>query len=273
MADPTPPLLATARVRLIYRWRHRRPLRLSAPQLFTEWVQHRKLHDRDPMLPMLADKVAVKAFVSERLGTDWVIPTLWQGDVLPPTPPGPMPFVVKARHGCGQLTIVCDEADWATARRRAARWTRRRYGYWLDEWAYAAMPRGLLIEPYIGEGAVLPIDYKIFVFGGRAAFVQVHLDRATDHRWIVMDRDWRRVSPASADPDPVRPATLDAMIAAAQTLAGGRDFLRVDLYEVGGRPLFGELTLYPGSGLLPVVPPSLDRQMGELWSRARAVQP
>lgn len=268
MDNPAPSLLAAARVRLIYGWRHRRRLRLASPRLFTEWVQHRKVHDRDPGLPMLTDKVAAKALVAERLGGDWVIPTLWHGPVLPATPLWPMPFVVKARHGCGQVAIVRTMADWRAARRRAARWMGR-YGYWLDEWAYAGVPRGLLVEPFVGDGRALPVDYKVFVFGGRAAFVQVHLDRATDHRWVVMDCDWQRVSPPTADPDPARPVTLDAMIAAAETLAGTRDFLRVDLYEVGGRPLFGELTLYPGSGLLPVVPPSLDRRMGELWSQAR----
>lgn len=262
-------MLATARLHLLYAWRHRRRLRLASPRLFTEWVQHRKVHDRDPVLPVMIDKVAAKPFVAARLGDAWVIPTLWHGRVPPDTPPWPMPFVLKARHGCGQLAIVRTVSDWRIARRRALGWTAR-YGYWLDEWAYSAVPRGLMVEPFVGVGPVLPIDYKLFVFGGRAAFVQVHLDRAADHRWIVMDRGWRRVSPPTADPDPARPATLARMIAAAETLAAGRDFLRVDLYEVDGRPLFFELTVYPGSGLLPVVPPALDRRMGRLWARARA---
>lgn len=262
--------LAPARVHLTYWWRHRRPLSLAEPRLFNEWVQHRKLYDRDPLLPPLADKVAVKAHVAGRLGPEWVTPTLWHGPSLPAAAPAPAPFVVKARHGCRQIAFVRDAADWPAVRRRARRWMRGRYGYWLDEWAYAHIPRGLLVEPYLGQGPVLPLDYKCFVFGGRVEFVQVHLERATAHRWIVMDRRWRRVSPATRDPDPIRPVTLTRIIAAAEELARGHDFLRTDFYEVAGRPLFGEITLYPGSGLDPVVPPALDHAMGDHWRRARA---
>jgi hypothetical protein len=198
-----------------------------------------------------------------------VIPTLWHGRVLPARPPAALPFVIKARHGCGQVAFVRTPADWAAAQANTAGWSDTRYGHWLDEWAYADLPQGLLIEPYLGRGAILPRDYKLFVFGGRAAFIQVHLDRATAHRWIVMDRDWTRASPPTRDPDPDRPVTLDQLIAGAERLARGHQFLRVDCYEVAGRPLFGEVTIYPGSGLLPVVPASLDLAMGSLWRRAR----
>lgn len=265
----TTPLFGPARVHLAYWWRHRRVLDLAEPRLFTEWVQHRKLYDRDARLPLLADKVAVKAFVADRLGRDWVIPTLWQGAILPADPPAGLPLVVKARHGCRQNAFVHDPADWAVALRRSRRWTRGRYGRWLDEWAYADVPRGLLIEPFVGDGRALPFDYKCYVFGGRVEFVEVHLGRAQDHRWVVMDRAWRRVSAATRDPVPARPATLDRILGAAADLARGHDFLRADFYEVAGRPLFGELTAYPGSGLLPVDPVALDRTMGDHWRRAR----
>ena len=262
-------LPALLRVHLTYLWQHRRVLHLGPPRRFTEWVQHRKLHDRDPRLPALVDKVAVKVLVAAALGPDWVIPTIWHGRALPDRPPAPLPLVVKARHGCGHVAFARTPAEWEAARSRAARWGDVRYGRWLDEWAYAGVPPGLLIEPYLGQGEVLPVDYKLFVFGGRATFVQVHLDRATDHRWIVMDREWVRASPPTRDPDPVRPATLDRLIAGAERLARDHPFLRVDCYEVAGRPLFGEVTVYPGSGLLPVVPASLDRHMGALWQQAR----
>jgi hypothetical protein len=264
---------ALLRVHLTYLWQHRRPLHLRAPRRFTEWVQHRKLHDRDPRLPGLVDKVAVKAVVTAALGSEWVIPTLWHGRVLPDRPPAPLPLVVKARQGCGHVAFVRTPAEWDAACSQAASWGDVRYGHWLDEWAYAGVPPGLLIEPYLGQGDTLPVDYKVFVFGGRAAFVQVHLGRATAHRWIVMDRDWVRASPPTPDPDPARPTTLDRLIAGAERLAQGHQFLRVDCYEVAGKPLFGELTVYPGSGLLPVVPASLDRYMGALWRQARAELP
>lgn len=236
--------------------------------LFTEWVQHRKLHDRDPRLPRLADKVAVKAVVAERLGQEWVTPTLWSGPRLPAEPIWPLPYVVKSRHGCGHVCIVRSPQDHAEAIRQSERWMQRSYGGWLDEWLYGEIERGLLVEPFVGNGSALPIDYKIFLFGGQARFIQVHLGRGDRHRWIVFDRVWRRVSPATDDPDPARPASLDEMLRAAEQLGDGFSFVRADFYEVDGRPRFGELTFYPGSGLEKVEPPRLDLLMGLLWSGA-----
>lgn len=261
--------LDRAGIRLSYWWRHGRLPNLDEPRLFTEWVQHRKLNDRDPRLPVLADKVAVKAWVAARLGPEWVIPTLWHGTVLPSVAVWPAPFVVKARHGCNQTRFVfADRDDWRRVRRAAARWMKGRYGGWLSEWLYSHIPPGLLVEPFAGTGATLPIDYKFFVFGGRVEYVQVHLGRGAQHRWIVFDRDWRRLSAPSADPDPARPNALTRMMAAAETLGHGFTFVRVDLYDGANGPLFGEMTFYPGSGLDRFDPVSLDARMGRDWQLA-----
>jgi len=262
--------LAALRVGLCYRWRHGRWPNLARPRLFTEWVQWRKLHDRDPRLPALADKVRAKAFVTERLGAEWVTPTLWRGAALPADPVWPRPFVVKSRHGCNQTAFVHDERDWAGLGARTGGWLKRHYGWWLDEWAYGRIERGLLVEPFLGATRVSPLDYKLFVFGGRVEAVQVHLDRDGAHRWIVFDRRWRRVSGASADADPPQPVSLAGMIAAAEILAAEFDFVRVDFYEVAGQPVFGEMTFYPGSGLYRLDPVGLDAAWGEHWRRARA---
>lgn len=243
--------------------------RLKAPKLFTEWVQHRKLNDRDPRLATLADKVTAKEIVAGILGRDWVTPTLWRGSELPSRPAWDYPFVVKSRHGCGHTAIVKDHFDYARALRLSRRWMRSTYGAWLDEWLYDQIPRGLLVEPMIGGGDALPIDYKVFVFGGVARFIQVHLGRGDGtHRWIVFDREWRRVSPASSDADPLPPESLRSMLVASERLADSFCFVRVDFYDVEGTARFGELTFYPGSGLERVEPPQLDLKMGLLWSAA-----
>ncbi|URW74605.1 hypothetical protein M9980_08445 [Sphingomonas donggukensis] len=268
LAD-TPELLPLARVSLTYLWRHGKLPDLRAPTTFTELVQHRKLNDRDPRLPMLADKVAVKAHVADRLGGEWVIPTLWHGTRLPDAPQWPAPFVVKSRHGCNQNAFVLDDdIDWPAIRRASRRWMGTRYGGWLDEWLYGAIPRGLLVEPFVGEAGRLPLDYKLYVFGGRVEYIQVHLDRAGAHRWVLFDRDWARVSTPTGD-DPAPPVSLSAMIAAAETLGEDIDFVRADFYEIAGRPMFGELTFYPGSGLDPFDPPALDARIGASWLRVR----
>lgn len=269
-ASSRPTLGALFRLHLIYGWRHGRLLRLTKPERWSEWVQWRKAFDHDPRQPLLQDKLRVKRHVAELLGPEWVTPTLWHGSLLPETPPWPAPFVVKARHGCKQTRFVREaSADWPEIRRAAARWMQRRYGFWLDEWLYRDIPRGLIVEPFVGSRGVLPIDWKIYVFGGRPVAVQVHRNRETAHNWVLFTPDWRRLTAPDGLPDPVPPQSLSRMLAAAALLGEGFDFLRADFYEVDGVPKFGEITFYPGSGLDPFKPDGIDHWLGATWREAR----
>ena len=254
------------RLHLTYLWRHRHLLSLNDPQLFTELVQQRKLVDRDPRSPRLIDKLTAKQIVADALGQEWVTPTLWSGERLPEERPCEPPFVVKSRHGCRQMRVVRSGTDdWTEIRRAARPWTRHPYGRWLDEWGYREIPRGLLIEPFVGTGPGLPIDYKLFVFHGRVEAIQVHLDRETDHHWTLYDRSWRRLSARPPRIERGPPAALARMIKGAENLGSGFDFVRIDFYDVGVTPRFGEMTFYPGSGLDPFDPLVLDREFGRHW--------
>lgn len=269
IAPPSAARWAKLRVGLCYLFRHQRFADLAEPSTFTELVQRRKLESRDQRMVTLADKLAVKSFAAERLGEEWVTPTYWCGTELPAAPICPLPFVIKARHGCNQNIFFRDNVEgWHRARAKVKRWLKRPYGKLLDEWIYADIPRGLLIEPFVGADGHLPIDYKIYTFGGRATHIQVHLDREHKHRWILFDRDWWRVSLPVGNSDPAAPTTLQQMLAAAEKLGRGFDFVRSDFYEVGGRPRFGEMTFYPGSGLDKFSPVSLDAELGKLWLEA-----
>ena len=259
---------------LTHLWRNRHWPDLEEPTTFNELVQARKLQDRNPLLPLLADKVRVKDYIARRLGDDWVIPTLWHGTELPEKPGWPLPFVLKSSHASCQCAFVRTEGeDWPRIRRRAHRWLRSSYGGILDEWLYGKIEPQLLVEPFVGNGRSLPTDYKFFVFGGRAEFIQIDTDREHAHKRAIFDRDWRRLPVELQYPQErreiPRPASLASMIEAAETLSRGFDFVRVDLYEVEGRPLFGELTFYPGSGLDRFRPAAFDRLFGSCWLEAR----
>ncbi len=255
---------------LTYMWRHQRVPDLGAAPRFTEMVQRRKLHDRDPGQTLLMDKIAAKQRASTLLGPEWTTPTLWHGTALPSSPSFPMPAILKARHGCNQYQVLRSDPsprEWAALRNRSSRWMAGPYGQWLDEWAYACVPRGLVAEPLLGDGRTLPLDYKIYVFGGSATHVQVHLDRAGNHRWILHDRAFRPIV-ATSERLPA-PRSLNAMLRAAETLAAGHDFLRVDFFEIDGAPRFGEFCLYPGSGLDRFAHNHIDLELGGLWHAAR----
>ena len=265
--------LARRRVTLAYLWRHRRLPDLGSAPRFTELVQRRKLYDRDPRQIVLMDKLAAKQLAADALGSDWITPTLWEAQILPPAARLQVPSIIKARHGCNQFAVLQSKpapAAWAALRRRSARWMAGPYGTWLDEWAYASVARALIAEPLVGDASVLPLDYKVYVFGGQATHVQVHLDRGFDHRWVLHDRTFRPLVAGSDRPAP--PRSLNAMLEAAEILAQGFDFLRVDFYDIDGAARFGEFCLYPGSGLDPFAEDWIDFELGGLWHDAAATR-
>src|SRR5690606_31061962 len=58
---------------------------------------------------------------------------------------------------------------------------------------------------------------------------------------------------------------LNEIIEFVETLTFNLDFVRVDIYIIKNRPLFGELTHYPGSGHSPM-DYNLDLSLGRLWT-------
>lgn len=235
---------------------------------------HRRLYDRDPRLPSLTDKVQLKEHVTGVLGEGWVIPNIWVGEKLPPRVERkwPIPYVLKASHGSGWNIFVChpQNQNWDHIEAAAEQWLGRDYGQETREWAYTQIgPRRLLVEPFMGVGPVAPPDYKLFVFNGRSALVQVDLGRLQTHRQFFYDTNWNRktfcyvcaFSPEEVEP----PQSLAKMIWAAERLAADFPFVRVDFYEIAGKPYVGELTFYPNAGQIPFKPESIDQELGSLW--------
>lgn len=133
---------------------------------------------------------------------------------------------------------------------------------------YTKARRLLLVEPFIGPDDALPIDYKIYVFAGVARCIQVHLNRPLQHRWFQYDRDWHPHSRGAQQERITPPGSLAERLQTAERIAVGRHHLRVDFYEVDGKPMFGEICLFPGSSLDRFQPASLDRALGDFWTKS-----
>lgn len=253
----------------------RRPLNLGQPRAFSEKVQLAKLTWRSPRMVALADKVESKKVVAALLGPEWVTPTIFAGAALPPRSDRnwPVPYVIKCNHRSGGNHFVLSaDPDWAGIERSVARQLSRRYGRRLAEWVYTQIPPQVLVEPYLGNPGVPP-DYKLHLFGGKFGFTLVNWDRFSvgGMQRATFDRAWKRLPfSISSDGDyqgddlPRRPASYEEMISGAETLVQGFPFARVDLYEIGGRPRFGEVTFYPQSGYLRM-PRRHDLEIGAMW--------
>jgi hypothetical protein len=129
----------------------------------------------------------------------------------------------------------------------------------------------LLVEPLIGSDFLLN-DYKFMVFNGRVEFVTIYIGRGKDLRTLMLNRYWEplgcRYYCDRPDDVPEKPHCFQQMIDIAEQLGREFCFVRVDLYQHGDQPLFGEMTFTPGSGYRKFEPPEFDMEIGSYWNIA-----
>jgi hypothetical protein len=248
-------------------------LHLAHPSTFNEKTIWLKMHYRHPDAHLLADKVGAKQYVRERAGSEYLVPTLGVYETADEIDFDALPraFVLKANHGSGWNIICPDKArlDVASARRKLTQWLATSYYSIGKEYQYRDIERRIICEPYLSGADGAPLaDYKVFCFGGVAHYVQVDLDRFTNHTRNFYDRQWRLVPFTTLYPMGTgrlpKPARLDEMLHLAEVLAKGLPFARVDLYYNDDRIYFGEITLHHGGGFEPFIPRRYGAALGAL---------
>lgn len=251
---------------------------LNNPHRFSEKLQHWKLNQHDPRMPDLVDKVKVKDIVANKLGENWIIPTLWHGAEVTPAVlrSTPKPAVMKANHSSAQILFLDDKTDDDSAAQTANDWLGYDHHLAHREWAYGEVKREILIEPFIGENGVAPDDYKFWIIDGAVRFIQIDHGRFSRHTRQFYTPGWKRLDLRMNYPAPVGdaakpPPHLEEMLRAALTLSEGFRFARVDLYDTATGPLFGEMTFAPEAGLCRFEPNDFDLKLGESWAYPKAL--
>ena len=109
-------------------------------------------------------------------------------------------------------------------------------------------------------------DYKFFCFHGVPRIVLIVTDRANDCRYDFYDMDFNHLDlryGKGRDDDKIqKPEFFDEMQEVAAKLSKGIPFVRMDLYEVGGRVYFGEYTFFDGGGFQFLEPEKWEYKMG-----------
>lgn len=252
-------------------------LHLDNPILFNEKLQWLKLHDHRPEYAIMADKVRVKDYVAKIIGKEHIIPTLGVWDKVEDIDLSTLPnqFVLKCNHDSGGIFICKDKSkltdeEWANALKKLKHTLI--HDYYIDnrEWCYKDMPRKILAEELLANGDCVKLpDYKIFCFHGEPKFTEIDYDRFIFHKLNVYDMDWNFVDFYMTSPNDKtrvfeKPAQFDEMMNCARKLAKGIPFVRTDFYCVDGKLYFGELTLYPGGGMIDFHPKEYDYKVGQL---------
>ena len=262
-------------IRLQYLAKTHRRLNLRRPVRYTEKVQWYKLNYRDPLIITCSDKLAVRDYVrSKGLGSIlnecyevFPDPAAIQFSALPTS------FALKCTNVSGVNYFVSNKSEVcerkikdhvaamiAAASPRSGR-----------EWGYYDVPVKIIAERLLprDENNDIP-DYKFFCFQGKVEFLYVMKNYVDDHalgECSFFTREFEKLPYRRSEYRPIagvvpRPANFDRMVEIAEVLAADFPHVRVDLYNLRGEIIFGELTFYPASGYSVFTPDEFDFIMG-----------
>lgn len=261
---------------LIFRYRMGYRINWDNPTTFSEKLNWLKVNDHNPLYTKLVDKESVKAFVSERVGAEYVIPTLgvWENPEDIQFESLPERFVLKTTHGGGnEGVVICRDKrtfDKHLAIKKLIKAMKQDIYRDSREWPYKNVEKRIICEPYIEDKKTGELrDYKFFCFDGKvkALFVATERQKRDEPFFNFFDENFNPLPIKQGHPVspiiPEKPETFDRMKRIASRLSEGFPHIRVDLYEANGNVLFGELTLYHFGAVVPFEPRDWDYKFGE----------
>lgn len=256
-----------------YRERTGKTLDLIKPKSFNEKLQWLKLNDRNPLYTKLADKVEVKRYVCEQLGSGHTIPTIAIYEEPEDIDIDELPekFVLKCTHDGG--IIVCDKSEKdfniKSVRKELQGRMERNY-YWYDRgWEYKNIKPRIICEPFVTDETKTELrDYKVFCFSGQPELIEVDYNRFNNHKRNLYTTNWEFVDseilfPSDKNHIIERPQKLSEMLEYASILSKGIPHVRVDFYLCGNDVLIGEMTFRHGSGCEQFRPNSFGDWLGD----------
>lgn len=260
-------------LRLLFRVKTGHWPRLNNPQTFSEKLQWLKLHDRRPIYTTMVDKLRVKEYVANAIGAEYVIPTIASWSTVEEIDWESLPqrFVLKCTHDSGGLVICTDKdrLDKKAASEKLRQCLQNDFYKAAREWPYRDVERRIIAEEYVESPDGDLKDYKFFCFDGEVKALFVATDRNTpgeETKFDFFDAEFNHLPFTNGHPNaaqmPSKPQNFEEMKQLASRLSKGIPEVRIDLYEVGDRVLFGEMTFFHHSGLEPFTPEEWDYTFG-----------
>lgn len=266
---------------------HRFP-NLQDPTRFSEKIYCLKVLNRSQtdLIQRAYDKVNVRGYIKEKLGKEYCasfLNTLYgvysnaneiNFDELPSS------FVLKISQSSGSNIICPDKTklNVSEAKRTLNKWITIANGKHFSEEGYIFDGNAVICcEKFLRDkNGNIPYDIRVYCFNGEPRFfvcdVGTTLKDGSHGDAIVRnvyDLEWNLQSFNLGRPrDPrvkiQKPNNLDEIIRVSRVLSEDFKFVRVDLYDIDGKLVFGELTWIPMGGSCVVEPDYMDYELGSL---------
>lgn len=245
------------------------PLNLENPLTFNEKMQWIKIYDYNLLKTTLADKYGFRQWVSDNIGSQYLIPLLgvWEKfedinfDILPNQ------FVLKATHGSSWNIIVPDKLhfDKKTASQKFNRWLNTNFALQFgQELQYMNIPPQIIAEEY----HPCHYEYQFWCFNGTPHFVSVIHSPHGENKKATYDLEWNQLdfvtSLPKLDETVERPRLFEEMVAITKKICADFSFVRVDFMYDGTNIFIGEITFTPASGVCMWEPKKYNQILGDL---------
>lgn len=245
------------------------------PKTYNEKLQWLKIYNRNPEYTKLVDKHEVKKIVADKVGEEYIIPTLAVWDNVDEININSLPeqFVLKCTHDSGSIFICTDKSkfDLENAKLELRKKLKYNMFWWGREWPYKNVKPRIIAEKYmVDESGTELKDYKFFCFGGKAHYLFIATDRYNpdeETKFDFYDLEFNHLPFTNGHPNANRkiekPQGFDKMVELAEILAKDMPHARVDFYDINGKVYFGEITFFHWDGMVPFEPEEWDYKFGE----------
>lgn len=251
---------------------------LDNPRKFNEKIHWLNLNYSNPLITRCCDKLEMKNYVEERLGSGFTVPAIAVYEHAADIDFSSLPdrFAIKLNWGDGKeySELVLDKSN---ANEYAIK-TKMSNG--IQPWNnvyYANFFRGykdvkgrIFVEQYIEHEGTDLTDYKIHCFNGEPKFILVCEERSRGRKMFktFLDLDWKvlpcRRNDGLVNNNAVKPGNFAEMLEIARKLCKPFPFVRIDLYNVNARIYVGEMTFHPGCGYESFYPEDWNVKVGDM---------
>lgn len=248
---------------------------IDNPQTLNEKIQWLKLFYPNPLVTQCADKYAVREYIENNIGGQYLAKLLGVYDKPEQIDFSTLPeqFALKVNWGSGQNLICKDKSKISESeyKRQLKKWIKPSANqfYFALEWGYRDMKPKIVCEEYVQFLEQDHKTYQFFCFNGKPQVAQVIANVKTPQITVdCYDMDWKllpfkKCVPVSPTPL-VKPDTWEQMIDFSERLSKPFPFVRVDFFANPEQIVFNEMTFYPGGGLDEFQPSEWDLKLGEM---------
>lgn len=252
-------------------------LDLNHPKTFNEKIQARKLDKVNDLFVICSDKAAVRKYVADKIGEEYLIPLIYVGSTITveQLKKFGIGIVAKTTHDSGNVHLITDsnqnyqEICSALLGHFDHDFGKRTHENWYSKISPQIIVEKLLVK----KNGEIPEDYKFHVFNKNGKFkviLQIDYDRFTDHNRSFYDENLKLLPFSIKYKNyqkeiTIPPKNFDRMIDLSKKLSSEFEYVRVDFYNVDGDIYFGELTFAHGSGFEDFLPKKYDLIIGQEW--------